>query len=121
MKPDLDAIEARVNNTSCSNWGDVYPTKDGEIAIWSADSERNSNGSEATKADMVFMINARQDVPDIIAYARELEARVEKLNKEATLISPVINALNNHFSGIHFNDLAPNNSLVLAYRKWINS
>ena len=89
MKPDLNAIEARVNAATPGGWvvhSDDFdlevrqdPTVDkegwGHITIATCIQDAQDNDAE-------FIAHARQDVPDLIAYARELEARVAELESE---------------------------------------
>lgn len=81
MTPEqLDAIQARVAAATegpWANYGDlaheVYPVRTGE------DDEPENIASVVQRlADAHFISNARTDVPALLAYARDLEARIER-------------------------------------------
>lgn len=83
-KPDLNAIEARANAATEGPWGTeptrsdlavgvVYPDEDS--VFWDV-----GYGITGTRpADAEFIAHARKDVPALVAYARELEAVVERV------------------------------------------
>lgn len=94
MKPieeRLDEIDARANAATPGRW---YSEE--SDTMWQLFAEQNPEWHPyqlikapkkdtpyaeywPTKADAEFITNARQDVPDLVAYARELKAKVETL------------------------------------------
>lgn len=86
-RPDLDGIEQRANEATPGPWGSYYgqarhgrrvprvrshalPAPEGKIADpWDM-------------TDAAFIAAARSDVPELVAYARHLEAKVVKQRKK---------------------------------------
>jgi len=92
-RPDLDALSALADNATAGPW-DIYRYKHGGGRICIDDDEQKERRRELI-ADMIgddpdaiatiynegdreFLLASREAIPALIAYARELEGRIEK-------------------------------------------
>lgn len=83
-RPDLDAIEARANAATPGPWCSSSEYGYWQIGPTSGDGcERlldiDVGNSDNAHHDAPFVAEARTDIPALLAYARELEARVAGL------------------------------------------
>jgi hypothetical protein len=83
MRPDIEAIEARVNAATPGPWtfdestgGLFFGSGAAGDASFDTDAVLPMYDDEERDAVATFMANARTDVPALIAYVRELEAQV---------------------------------------------
>ena len=79
-RPDLDAIAARVAAATPGPWEDDVTEEDGDLVIrfpdngvWYFGNMETSTGRD--HADTAFIAHARADIPALLAYIAELEAR----------------------------------------------
>jgi hypothetical protein len=95
-RPDIESLEKRLEAATPGPWESVPPISEGSSAdgsqSWSASEGRLINGPPQTVEDIAlskrwfrrkedgdFIAHAREDIPALIAYVKELAAEIERM------------------------------------------